>query len=41
MILGTSLDNRLLLITFNVTSELEEEWAETGKRIVASINISD
>lgn len=41
MILGTTLDNRLLLITFNVTSELEEQWAETGKRIVASISISD
>jgi len=37
IMLGTSLDDRLLLISFNVTKALEKEWMPTGYRIVESI----
>jgi hypothetical protein len=37
IILGTSLDDRLLLISFNVTRALEKDWMPTGYKIVESI----
>ena len=37
IMLGTSLDDRLLLISFNVTKALEKEWMPTGYKIVESI----
>ena len=38
---GTSLDNRLLIVTFNVTKELEKEWLEAGELIAESVRVSD
>ena len=37
--LASSLDERLLLVTVNVTKELEEEWLATIRRIVESLSI--
>ena len=39
LIVGTSLDNRLLLITFNVTKALEADWMPIGNKIIESIAI--
>jgi hypothetical protein len=39
IILGTSVDERLLMISFNVTKELEKEWLPAGRKIVESIKI--
>ncbi len=39
MITGTSVDGRLLLVTFNCTQELEEEWAALGRKIIESIRV--
>lgn len=36
---GASVDDRLLLITFTCTAADEAEWAETGLRIIESIEI--
>jgi len=33
----TSLDNRMLVISFNVTRELERQWLAAGNRIIESI----
>ena len=38
---GTSLDGRLLFVTFNVTRELEEAWLPTGEAIIRSIRNFD
>jgi hypothetical protein len=37
IMMGTSVDGRLLLISFNVTSELEEEWLDTGRAVIRSV----
>ena len=39
IMLGTSVDDRLLLISFNVVKELEGEWLPAGNKIVESIHI--
>ena len=39
ILLGTSLDDRFLLMSFNVTKELEKEWLPTGNKIVESITV--
>jgi hypothetical protein len=39
IMLGTSLDDRLLLISFNVTKELEREWLATASRIIESVEV--
>lgn len=39
IMLGTSLDDRLLLISFNVTKELEKEWLPTADRIIGSVKV--
>jgi hypothetical protein len=41
MIVGTSLNGRLLLVTFNVTKELEETWSDAGKAVIESLRISE
>lgn len=38
---GTSLDGRLLFVTFNVTRELEDAWLAAGEAIIRSIRISN
>ena len=38
---GTSVDGHLLLVSFNVTEELEEEWLAPGKAIIQSLHIRD
>jgi hypothetical protein len=37
IIVGTSLDDRLLLVSFNATRQLEDEWVPIGNRIIQSI----
>jgi len=37
LIVGTSLDDRLMLVSFNVTAGLETQWLETGNKIIDSI----
>jgi hypothetical protein len=37
---GTSLDSRMLIITFNVTKALEAEWVAIANQILESITIS-
>ena len=39
LIVGTSLDDRLLMITFNVTKALEADWMPIGNKIIESIAI--
>jgi hypothetical protein len=41
LMVGTSLDGRLLFITFNVTRELEAAWLAIGEAIIRSIRIAD
>jgi hypothetical protein len=36
LIVGTSFRDRLLMISFNCTRELEDEWVASGKKIVMS-----
>ncbi|MGD8593712.1 MAG: hypothetical protein PVF82_12800 [Gammaproteobacteria bacterium] len=37
---GTSVDNRLLLISFNTTVEQSKQWLPVGKKIMQSITIN-
>jgi len=39
IILATSLDDRLLLISFNVTKELEGAWLATGNKVIESVRV--
>lgn len=39
IIVGTSLDDRLLMVTFNVTKSLEAQWLPTGNKIIESIAV--
>ena len=39
IMVGTILEGRLLLISFNTTRELEDTWAPIGEAIVASIEL--
>ncbi len=39
LMVGTSLDNRLLIVACNVTQELEKDWTRTHHQIVNSIRI--
>jgi hypothetical protein len=36
---ATSLDDRLMIVSFNVTRKLEADWLATGNRIIESIHI--
>ena len=40
IVAGTSLDDRFLLVTFNVTEELEEKWLKAAEAVIQSIRIS-
>ncbi len=40
MIVGTSFEGRLLLLTFNAVRALEETWVPVGTEIIQSIKIS-
>lgn len=40
-IVGVSVEDRLVMISFNVTRELEPEWMTVADSIVASIDIVD
>jgi hypothetical protein len=39
IIVGTSLDDRLLMVSFNVTKALEKQWVPIGNRIIESIAV--
>jgi hypothetical protein len=39
LMVGTSLDDRLLMVSFNVTKALEGEWLAAGNRIIESITV--
>jgi hypothetical protein len=39
IMLVTSVDDRLLVVSFNVTRELEGEWGPIGERIMESIRV--
>lgn len=41
IIVGTSLDNRLLIVSFNCTKEEEIMWVPTGQRIINSIVVGE
>ncbi len=41
ILVGTSLEGRILMITFNCTAELEDEWAPVGRRIIDSIRVRE
>ena len=41
IIAGTSLDGRLLIVSFNVTKEREADWLPTGNKIIDSIQIKE
>ncbi len=36
---GTSLDGRMLMVTFNCTKELEGTWLEAGKKAIEGIKV--
>lgn len=40
IMLAVSLDDRLLLVSFNCTRELEAQWAPLGQQIIDSISIA-
>jgi hypothetical protein len=39
LIVGTSVDNRLLMISFNTTRALETEWMPIGRQVIESIRV--
>ena len=39
IMIGTSVDDRFLLISFNVVQELEDEWLAIGNKIIQSVKI--
>jgi hypothetical protein len=39
IIIGTSVDDRFLLIAFNVVQELEDEWLAVGNKMIQSVKI--
>jgi hypothetical protein len=41
IMLGTSLDGRLLIITFNATKGLEQSWIPVGNQIIQSVKIAN
>lgn len=41
IMLGTSLEGRMLLVSFNCTRELDDQWALVGRRIIDSITLVD
>ena len=41
IIVGTSVQDRLLLVSFNVTEELEAEWGGVGERMIASVEVRE
>jgi hypothetical protein len=41
VMMGTSVEGRMLLVSFNVTRELEEEWIEVARTIVQSLQVND
>ncbi|MFY9610990.1 MAG: hypothetical protein WAU45_20560 [Blastocatellia bacterium] len=41
IMLGMSLDGRLLIITFNATKGLEESWIPVGDQIIQSVKIAN
>ncbi len=40
LMVGTSLQGRLLLITFNVTKQREARWLPTAQKILTSIKVN-
>jgi hypothetical protein len=41
IMVGTSVEGRLLLVSFNVTKEQESQWLEPAKAIVQSLRVKD
>jgi hypothetical protein len=41
IMLGTSFRGRLLLVSFNVTRELEKNWLEVGRRMLSSVKVKE
>ena len=41
IMIGTSVEGRLLLVSFNVTREQEDQWLEPAKAIVQSLRVND
>ena len=41
LIAGAPVEDRLVMFSFNVTRELESEWADIGKYILMTIKITD
>ncbi len=41
VMVGTSLEGRLLLVTFNVVERLENTWLPVGNKIIMSTRIAD
>ncbi len=41
IILGTSAGDRLLLVSFNVTKELEGEWGGVGEQMIDSVRVRE
>jgi hypothetical protein len=41
LMLGTSLNDRLLIVAFNATRELEGTWLATGNRIIQSVRVRE
>lgn len=39
IMVATSVDNRFLLVSFNVTKELEPQWGPIGERIMSSVRV--
>lgn len=41
LVAGASVEDRLVMFSFNVTRELEAEWIDVGKHILTSITFAD
>ncbi|MCA9006363.1 MAG: hypothetical protein KDA70_13920 [Planctomycetaceae bacterium] len=41
LMVGTTLNRRLLLVTFNVTKDLEEMWLNPGQAVIQSLSVRD
>lgn len=41
MMVATSLENRTLIVSFNVTEELSKEWLGAGREIIGSLHIAE
>jgi hypothetical protein len=41
IMIATSLDDRMFMVSFNVVQKLEKEWLATANKIIQSVKINE